>query len=200
GRAGRRLGPSVDGDRRNRVNLNLKKTAPRRTARCADPPPAALLRGIDEFNRQEFFEQHETLEGIWIREPDAVRYLYQGILQVGVGFYHWRRGNWRGALAKLGHGLTKLEPYRPACMTIDVERLVVETAALRDLLERRGPADLPPFPPPRLPRVHRTTESAEAGRHAGATTAANRRPSHCVLEVIRQLPSFSSHIKRKSLD
>jgi len=142
------------------VNLNLKKTAPRRTARCADPPPAALLRGIDEFNRQEFFEQHETLEGIWIREPDAVRYLYQGILQVGVGFYHWRRGNWRGALAKLGHGLTKLEPYRPACMTIDIERLVVETAALRDLLERRGPADLPPFPPPRLPRVHRTTESA----------------------------------------
>jgi len=142
------------------VKAHLKKAPPRRTARCDDPPPDALLHGIEEFNRQEFFEQHETLEGIWIREPDAVRYLYQGILQVGVGFYHWRRGNWRGALAKLGHGLTKLEPYRPACMTIDVERLVVETAALRDLLERRGPADLPPFPPPRLPRVHRTTESA----------------------------------------
>jgi len=104
------------------VKAHVKKTVPRRTVRCDDAPPDALLHGIEEFNRQEFFEQHETLEGIWIHEPDAVRYLYQGILQVGVGFYHWRRGNWRGAVAKLGHGLEKLEAYRPHCMTIDVER------------------------------------------------------------------------------
>jgi uncharacterized protein len=142
------------------VSIRLKKTAPRRTARCDDDPPSELLHGIDEFNRQEFFEQHETLEGIWIREPDPVRYLYQGILQVGVGFYHWRRGNWRGAVAKLGHGLAKLEPYRPACMTIDVERLVREAGALRAELERRGPDHLPPFPPPQLPRVHRIINRA----------------------------------------
>ncbi|TMD20675.1 MAG: DUF309 domain-containing protein [Chloroflexi bacterium] len=158
GLAGRRLGPGVSGRRRHGVSLRLKKTAPRRSSRCEDPPPPEFLRGIAEFNREEFFEQHETLEGIWITEPDPVRYLYQGILQVGVGFYHWRRGNWRGAVAKLGQGLTKLEPYRPACMTVDVERLVLETAALRDLLEQRGPTDLPAFPP-RLPRVHRTTET-----------------------------------------
>ena len=137
------------------MSVRLKKTTPRRTARCEDPPPAALLQGIEEFNREQFFEQHETLEAIWIREADAVRYLYQGILQVGVGFYHWRRGNWRGAAAKLGHGLAKLEPYRPTCMTIDVERLVQETVRLREALERAGPNQLPPFPPPGLPRVHR---------------------------------------------
>jgi uncharacterized protein len=137
------------------LSVRLKKTAPRRTARCEDPPPEALLRGIEEFNRQEFFEQHETLEAIWIKEPNPVRYLYQGILQVGVGFYHWQRGNWRGAVAKLSHGLAKLQPYRPACMTVDVERLVRETATLRDELERWGPDKLAPFPPPGLPRVHR---------------------------------------------
>ena len=142
------------------MSVRLKKTAPRRTTRCEDPPPQALLRGIEEFNRQEFFEQHETLEAIWIKEPDPVRYLYQGILQVGVGFYHWRRGNWRGAVAKLGHGLAKLQPYRPACMTIDVERLVRETTTLRDELERTGPANLPPFPPPGLPQVHRIIKTA----------------------------------------
>lgn len=141
------------------MSVRIKKTAPQRTARCDDPPPAALLHGIEEFNRQEFFEQHETLEAIWIHEPDPVRYLYQGILQVGVGFYHWRRGNWRGAMAKLGQGMAKLQPYRPACMTIDVERLVGETAALRAELERRGPTDLPPFPPPDLPKVHRIINS-----------------------------------------
>lgn len=142
------------------MSVRLKKTPPRRTARCDDPPPPELLHGIEEFNRQEFFEQHETLEGIWIHEPDEVRYLYQGILQVGVGFYHWRRGNWRGAVAKLGQGLAKLQPYRPACMTIDVERLVRETTALREKLERRGPDDLLPFPPAELPRVHRTIRSS----------------------------------------
>lgn len=137
------------------MKARLKKTPPRRTSRCEEPPPPALLLGIEEFNRQEFFEQHETLEAIWINEPDDVRYLYQGILQVGVGFYHWRRGNWRGAVAKLGQGLAKLDPYRPACMTINVERLVRETATLKDELERRGPERLPRFPPPGLPRVHR---------------------------------------------
>jgi predicted metal-dependent hydrolase len=142
------------------VKTRVKKTPPRRTARCDDPPPAALLAGIDEFNREKFFEQHETLEAIWINEPDAVRYLYQGILQIGVGFYHWRRRNWRGAVAKLGQGMAKLEPYRPSCMTIDVERLVTETAALKAELDRRGPNDFPPFPPPRLPRVHRITDPA----------------------------------------
>lgn len=141
------------------MTVRIKKSAPQRTARCDDAPPAALLHGIEEFNRQEFFEQHETLEGIWIHEPDPVRYLYQGILQIGVGLYHWQRGNWRGAMAKLGQGMAKLQPYRPACMTVDVERLVSETAALRAELERRGPDDVPAFPPAGLPKVHRIINS-----------------------------------------
>jgi len=45
-------------------------------------------------------------------------------------------------------------------MTIDVERLVRETAALRAELEARGPDDLPSFPPPRLPHVHRLMNPA----------------------------------------
>jgi predicted metal-dependent hydrolase len=129
------------------------KTAPRRSERCAEPPPKELLAGIDQFNRQLYWEQHETLESIWIREPDPIRYLYQGILQVGVGFYHWRRGNRHGATTKLSQGLSKLQPFRPACMSVDVERLCSETQELLSLLERRGAGDLPSFPQ-RVPRVH----------------------------------------------
>jgi predicted metal-dependent hydrolase len=119
-----------------------------------------LLQGIDEFNHQLYFECHETLESIWIREPDPVRYLYQGILLVGVGFYHWRRGNWRGAVAKLRQGADKLQWFAPACMTVDVERLIREADDLRRELEALGPAQLPAFPPPRLPQVHRILTSA----------------------------------------
>jgi predicted metal-dependent hydrolase len=119
-----------------------------------------LLKGIDEFNHQLYFECHETLESIWIREPDSVRYLYQGILLVGVGFYHWRRGNWRGAVAKLRQGADKLQWFRPVCMTVDVERLIRESEGLRRELEALGPTQLPAFPPPDLPQVHRILTAA----------------------------------------
>lgn len=132
-----------------------RKRPPARTERCQEAPPPELLQAIEEFNRGEFFEQHETLEAIWIAQPDPIRYLYQGILQVGVGFYHWKRGNWKGAVAKLGQGLDKLEPYRPDCQTVDVERLSLETRALLEELRARGEGDLPPFPPLGLPRIHR---------------------------------------------
>ena len=130
-----------------------RKTAPTRSERCPEPPPKELLYGIEQFNLQLYWEQHETLESIWIKEPDPIRYLYQGILQVGVGLYHWRRGNWHGATTKLAQGLGKLQPFRPACMSVDVERLCAETQQLLSLLERRGPGDLAPFPEA-APRVH----------------------------------------------
>ena len=83
-----------------------------------------------------------------------MRYLYQGILLVGVGFYHWRRRNRRGAMAKLAQGVDKLQWFQPACLTIDVDRLIREAEACRAQLIASGPDQLPPFPPPNLPRVH----------------------------------------------
>lgn len=142
------------------IRPHLRKTRPGPTTRCGEEPPAALLHGIEEFNRQQYFECHETLESIWIGEPDPVRYLYQGILLVGVGFYHWRRGNWKGAVAKLRQGIDKLQWFQPACMTVDVERLIREAEAQKRELERLGPDRLPPFPPPELPQVHRILTSA----------------------------------------
>lgn len=97
--------------------------------RCADDPPAGLLEGIDLFNRGEFFECHEVLEDIWRAEPDPVRALYQGILQIGVGFYHLSRENWRGAVNLLTAGIEKVRRFTPRCMG-------VETAALADEAQR----------------------------------------------------------------
>ena len=55
---------------------------------CPDVPPAALRTGIEQFNRGEYFECHETLEALWLAEPTSLRRLYQGILQVGVALHH----------------------------------------------------------------------------------------------------------------
>src|SRR4029079_15976225 len=92
------------------------------------PPPADLLAGIAQFNAGEYWECHETLETIWRVEPDHIRYLYQGILQVGVGFYHLKRGNWRGAVNKPRSGLVYLAPCSPTCMGIDVAELCAEAS------------------------------------------------------------------------
>ena len=107
-------------------------------ARCDEAPPSELLEGIAQFNRGEFFEQHETLELLWrdTRTPD--RGLYHGILQIGVGFHHWQRGNFHGATVLLDEGIARLEPFAPACQTVDVARLIVDATRARDELSKLG--------------------------------------------------------------
>jgi hypothetical protein len=128
-----------------------------RSERCGEPPPPALLQGIAEFNRGEFFEQHETLEAAWIEEEDPIRYLYQGILQIGVGFHHLSRGNSYGAHRLWTRGMALLESFRPACMDIDVERLVQETRRCLDELDRIGITGDGEFDQSLIPQVHRVS-------------------------------------------
>ncbi|HSL20158.1 MAG TPA: DUF309 domain-containing protein [Vicinamibacterales bacterium] len=112
---------------------------------CAEPPPALLLDGIEQFNRGEYFEQHETLEVLWREERRPVRRLYQGILQIGVAFHHLRRGNYHGTVYMLGRGMGYLAPFAPRCQGVNVEALLADaTAALKEV-ERLGPDRLADF-------------------------------------------------------
>jgi predicted metal-dependent hydrolase len=122
-------------------------------SRCNDPPSATLLKGIEQFNRREYFECHETLEAIWIAERDPVRTLYKGILQVGVGCLHLLRGNYRGAIIKLQSGADYLEPFRPICMGVDITRLIEEARRLRATIVALGPERLAEVDLHLLPQV-----------------------------------------------
>ena len=124
------------------------------SARCGEPPPAAVVRGFEQFNRGEFFEQHETLEDAWIAETDPIRYLYQGILQVGVGLYHLRRGNLRGASGMMQKGIALLQPFRPRCLGVDIDRFLDESQRCLDAVQRLTPATLSTFDTSLVPRVH----------------------------------------------
>ena len=103
----------------------IRKTRPEPSTRCNEPPPPELLTGIAQFNAGDYWHCHETLETLWRSEPNPIRSLYQGILLIGVGYYHLHRHNRRGALVKLQQGLERLQPFRPACMGLDVEGLVL---------------------------------------------------------------------------
>ncbi len=115
--------------------------------------PELVLKGIEEFNKGEFYECHEYLEEAWIREPGRVRFLYQGILQVGVGFYHLNNGNWRGATGLLRNGTIRLKEFEPATLGIDVARLVWECNQCLKELEDLGRQRVREFDLSKVPEV-----------------------------------------------
>lgn len=105
---------------------------------CDSEPPEGLLRGIEQFNRGEYWECHETLEDLWKDEPGDIRYLYQGILLVAVGLLHLQRGNRHGAVAKLTSGIELLAPFVPRCMGMDTGGLVVAAGELLSVVQARS--------------------------------------------------------------
>ncbi|MER3399136.1 MAG: DUF309 domain-containing protein [Chloroflexota bacterium] len=130
---------------------------------CAQPPPPELLAGIWQFNAGQFWECHETLETIWRREAGPVRELYRGILQVGVGFLHLRRANYRGAVRLLERGLRRLEPLPAVCQGVDVADLRVRARWCLEKLLELGPQGVREFRPEWIPQVRtRGPATAEA--------------------------------------
>jgi predicted metal-dependent hydrolase len=78
--------------------------------------------GIAEFNRQEFYECHESLEEYWqtLSVDVAHKELIQGIIQIAVAFYHLRRNNVKGALKLLVRGNGRLAAYLPASAGLEL--------------------------------------------------------------------------------
>jgi predicted metal-dependent hydrolase len=112
---------------------------------CEEPAPAMLIEGIAQFNRGEYFEQHETLELLWRAERRDVRRLYQGILQIGVAFHHLRRLNHHGTVYMLTRGSGYLLPFAPTCQRVDVNALLADAAAALIEVERLGAGRLSDF-------------------------------------------------------
>ena len=146
-------------------------TAPGGAATCRGPLPDKVLEGIRLFNARAFFEQHEALEEAWLAEPGPVRDLYRGILQIGVGFYHLERRNFRGARNLLTYGMGRLAPFEPACRGVDVRGLRAAALRCRDELERLGRERIGEFDTGLIPLV-RADESAQvAPKQGGSQTS-----------------------------
>jgi predicted metal-dependent hydrolase len=114
-----------------------------------------LQRGIELFNRQEFFECHEVLEELWTPERGPHRLFLQAVIHMAVACYHCQRGNSRGAEGQFFKGLRKLDAYLPVCQGIDTRRLSKEARAMLEQVQAGVPLG-------EFPRIHRV------GREAGA--------------------------------
>ena len=121
---------------------------------CQEPPPRLLLSGIAQFNRGEFFAQHETLEDLWRQERRDVRRLYQGVLQIGVSLYHIQRRNHHGAVYMLTRGTSYLRPFSPTCQSVDVADLLTQASRVLSAVQQLGKDKLEQFDWSLAPQVH----------------------------------------------
>jgi uncharacterized protein len=128
---------------------------------CSEPLPKGVVRGLEEFNAGQYFEQHETLELVWRAERRPIRDLYRGVLQIGVGCLQVERGNAIGALKMIDRAEKWLQPFRPACQGIDVDRLLEDAARLRAEIERRGADQIDRVDGRLFPKVHFTMTNEE---------------------------------------
>jgi hypothetical protein len=115
------------------------------SAFCAQPLPAAARRGILFLQQGKYFEAHEELEAAWRATDPPGRELYQGILQAAVVYLHLERGNRDGAIKVYPRALKHLQPWRPRCQGVDIERLLTH---LGQTLDSTASAHPETFAPP----------------------------------------------------
>ena len=124
------------------------------TNRCHEDAPVEVRKGIAMYNRGEYYACHEVLEDAWRAEPDEVRFLYQGILQIGVAFHHLGNQNWRGAVGLLERGIENVSRFTPRCQGVDTDRLVRESRRCLIRLQEIGPEQQDLFDWQQVPVVH----------------------------------------------
>ena len=112
-----------------------------------------LFEGLRQFNSKQFYLCHETLEELWMKEPGEIRELYQGILQVGVGYFHLIRYNHHGAVNLLELGVSKLAKFAPERLGINVAKLMSEAAASRQAIVGLGAERIKEFDIHIIPQI-----------------------------------------------
>jgi uncharacterized protein len=113
--------------------------------------PDALWEFAALFNRGEFWESHEVLEAPW---RQARSDFLQGLILVASAWVHVGRGNPRGISAQLRKAESRLSPYRPAYLGVDVDTLLAHLERTRTAVGRHAGAPAAAWtglaPPPEI--------------------------------------------------
>ncbi|MBW4521379.1 MAG: DUF309 domain-containing protein [Scytolyngbya sp. HA4215-MV1] len=104
--------------------------------RTLESLPIDFWLGVDQFNQQEFYACHDTLEALWMESAQPEKSFYQGILQIAVALYHFSHCNWRGAMILFGEGIVRLQPYLPEYGSLDVASLLTQSRNFLQALQQ----------------------------------------------------------------
>jgi len=105
------------------------------------------IKGILLFNQKEYFEAHEELEFAWREEKSELRYLYQGILQIGVAYFHIQRRNFAGGKALLERSSKWLSLFPDRIFDINLRKLKLDSSRVYTTLLQLGPERIADFNP-----------------------------------------------------
>ncbi len=122
---------------------------------------ALARKGIELFNRGEYFEAHEELEHAWNEEGGPARELYRGILQVAVAYLQITRRNYNGAIKMFLRARQWLDPLPDVCRGVDVAALRKDAGEVRAALEALGAERISEFDPSQLRPVKFETVKRE---------------------------------------
>ncbi|MBW4665520.1 MAG: DUF309 domain-containing protein [Chroococcus sp. CMT-3BRIN-NPC107] len=108
--------------------------------------PSEFWHGVEQFNQEQFYACHDTLEAIWMEATEPQKTFYQAILQIAVALYHLGNLNLRGACILLGEGINKLGRYEANYAGVDVDELLDSSAALLNQLQQEQAIAFPVLP------------------------------------------------------
>ena len=114
-------------------------------AACLDSLSTLAIKGLEEFNRGEYFEAHESLESAWNQDQSAGRDAYRAILQVAVAYLQIERGNFSGAVKMFFRMRQWFDPLPDICRGVDIARLKGDAEQVRLALMALGPEKIVDF-------------------------------------------------------
>jgi uncharacterized protein len=83
---------------------------------------------------RDYFECHEVMEELWLEEGRS--HVFQGLLQIAVGLYHYRNGNVSGSIKLFNQGIDKLQHQPEILYGIHTGKLVEESRVYVGKLQR----------------------------------------------------------------
>ena len=123
---------------------------------CLAELPELAVRGLQEFNRGEYFEAHETLEEVWMADQSVGRELYQAILQVSVAYLQIERQNYNGAIKMFLRLRQWITPLPGVCRGVDIASLRDDAQDVYERLVELGPESIAKIDPGAFEPVHYT--------------------------------------------
>lgn len=90
----------------------------------------AITLAVGQYNHGLYFECHETLEEIWLEEAGEDRNFLQGIIQAAAALHNLQRGRSQGPARLLQAARTKLLPYGPTHLGVNLRALCAELEKL----------------------------------------------------------------------
>lgn len=106
----------------------------------ADARAAALLDGLEAYDRGDFFDAHEILEPAWMGTDDPPeRDLYQGLIKLAAAYVHAVRGNPRGWAKNLRGASERLSRAIAAGERTGIDVPAILAAIDRELADPQRP-------------------------------------------------------------